>query len=194
MAHRNLYLVRHGQYMSKQQEAGPLTSLGEDQAHAVAQALKHIPFSRIYYSTMLRAEQTARIIGSHHHGIPYHPTDLLRECIPTIPPGFEMAFRSVAPDLTEEKVNLCADQLENAFDQLIAPPAADEDVHELLVCHGNVIRYMVARTMRFDTHGWVKMMINHCGITRLMVDNDGDLYLVSHNETGHLALEMRTEH
>ena len=193
MAYRNLYLVRHGQYVSKQREAGALTPLGEDQAHAAAQALKHVPFSRIYFSTMLRAEQTARIIATHHHAINFQPTDLLRECIPTIPPVFENAFRSVAPDLTYDKVTLCADQLDSAFDQLICPPADEEDDHELLVCHGNVIRYLVARTLHFDPHIWVKMMINHCGITRLMVDSDGEVYLVSHNETGHLPFDLRTE-
>lgn len=63
-----LYLIRHGQSTNN---AGlphvadpPLSDLGKQQAHCAGEALQREGISRLYCSPMLRALQTAEIIGS----------------------------------------------------------------------------------------------------------------------------------
>lgn len=192
MAYRYLHFVRHGQYFVKLHDQGSLTPDGEAQARATADALKSLTVHHIYHSTMLRAQQTAHAIAEFHPDVPLMPTDLLRECIPSIPPGMDGALKAVVPDLTIDSAQRCEAQLANAFSRFFIPPEGKDDVHDLLVCHGNVIRYMVARTMDMHIDSWVRMMIYNCGISKVMIDEDGDIFLVSHNETGHLTLELRT--
>ena len=62
-----LYLIRHGQSTNN---AGlphvadpPLSNLGKQQAYYVGKALQRARISRLYCSPMLRALQTAEIIG-----------------------------------------------------------------------------------------------------------------------------------
>ena len=192
MAYRNIYLVRHGQYYMHQGENGALTPTGNTQAHAAAAVLAPIPFGRIYHSPILRAHQTADIIAQSLPEAEMYPSELLRECIPSIPPGLEMALRSVDPNLNGDTTRLCTERLEKAFNLFLVPPDGDEDMFEMLVCHGNVIRYLIARTMNAGADEWVKMIINNCGICRVMIDSSGERYLVSHNETGHLTFELQT--
>lgn len=68
---RRLHLVRHGQStwnaagrLQGQTQDVPLTSLGRRQARTAATMLAAWPVSRLLTSDLLRAEQTAQIIGA----------------------------------------------------------------------------------------------------------------------------------
>ena len=64
--------------------------------------------------------------------------------------------------------------------------------HELLVCHGNLIRALVSRALGVKLATWLAMDIHHCGITRIAVQHDGSTRLVAFNDTGHLPVELIT--
>ncbi|HEX2621784.1 MAG TPA: histidine phosphatase family protein, partial [Phototrophicaceae bacterium] len=83
--------------------------------------------------------------------------------------------------------------LDQAYQEYFRPGPGDEDCYELIVCHGNVIRYFVSRVLRLDEDGWSNMLINNCGISRILIDTDGQMFLVSHNDIGHLPHELRTD-
>jgi serine/threonine-protein phosphatase PGAM5 len=193
MARRTLYLVRHGQYRLHQRDLGSLTHKGEAQSQLTAEALKSLPFSAIYYSPVLRATQTAEIIAAQLGDAKQIEHEALRECIPSIPERYAAYFAGTHPDLTAEEVSDCAEKLDAAFRYYFRPSELEHDVYEMLVCHGNVIRYFVSRVLKLHSDGWSNMMINNCGISRVLVDHDGEMYLISHNDIGHLPEELRTD-
>jgi len=39
------------------------------------------------------------------------------------------------------------------------------DTHELLVCHGNVIRYCTLRALQLPPEAWLRLSHPNCGIT-----------------------------
>ncbi|MCU0496353.1 MAG: histidine phosphatase family protein [Anaerolineae bacterium] len=194
MSRRFIYLVRHGQYQLYHRDAGMLTTKGLQQAQLTGQTLYGLPFSTIYHSPLVRAAQTAEIIAENLPDITVCVDESLRECIPSIPERYTDYFAGVHPDLTPDKVTDCADKLQSAFQlyfQQSYYPEADQ--YDLLICHGNVIRYMVARTLGLTIDGWASMLIHNCGITRIMIDSDQQLFLISHNDIGHLPEDLRTE-
>lgn len=80
-----IYFVRHGQSeanllreFSNRGLKHPLTELGRQQAHELAEALRGANVARIYTSPLQRALQTAQIL-SQELGVPYEETDGLRE-------------------------------------------------------------------------------------------------------------------
>ena len=64
-----LYLIRHGQLTNNRGDARvpdpPLTDLGKQQADRTGKALGNLGITRLYCSAMLRAVQTAAIVGGH---------------------------------------------------------------------------------------------------------------------------------
>jgi serine/threonine-protein phosphatase PGAM5 len=66
---RHVYLIRHGQYLTKTElhDQKQLTELGNEQADWAGQALakSQIPFTRLVQSGLIRAIQTASIINKY---------------------------------------------------------------------------------------------------------------------------------
>lgn len=80
-----LYFARHGESEANTRHiisnrASPLglTSLGKQQAKALAQSLSEVPISVIFCSPVFRARETADILSTSF-GKPYQITDALRE-------------------------------------------------------------------------------------------------------------------
>lgn len=80
-----VYFVRHGEseantlhIISNRDRPHGLTQRGKDQARALSDQLKDVPFTALYTSPVLRARQTADIL-SMAFGIPCQVTDALRE-------------------------------------------------------------------------------------------------------------------
>jgi len=192
MPYRYIYMVRHGQYETAKRDAGLLTATGKKQAQKTALTLNNIPFTTIYHSTISRAEQTAHIIAKEQQNIPLEPTDLLRECVPSIPPHMSALFNVNHIGTAPEEMTLCVDQLQNLYDTYFIPPE-DSDIYELFVCHGNVIRYITAHALQVNAANvWLNMLIYNCGISHLMIDKSGQVYVITHNGIGHLPEELRT--
>lgn len=193
MGKRTVYLVRHGQYDLTKREEGGLTRTGIAQARLTASMLSSLSFERIYASPVRRARETADIVSEALPDIALHEDESLRECIPSIPPRYAHFFSERFPDLNDEKIDGCSGRLRDAFERYFCPAAGDADVNDLLVCHGNVIRYLVALVLDVNHHAWSHMLVNNCGVSRVMVDTDGTLFLISHNDIGHLPPDLRTE-
>ena len=80
-----------------------------------------------------------------------------------------------------------------SFARFMAPsPAADR--HDLVVCHGNVIRWFVTRALAVDPHAWLGMSIANCSLTVITVQADGAMKVLSFSDAGHIPpnLETRT--
>lgn len=80
-----LYFVRHGEseantrhIISNRESSFHLTPLGKQQANALAEKLRGIPFNVMFCSPVLRARETADILSASF-GVPYQITEALRE-------------------------------------------------------------------------------------------------------------------
>ncbi len=193
MSHRILYLVRHGQYQLKQRDQGELTAMGEEQARITAEALHDIPFNMIHVSTVRRAVQTAEIVAESFPGIQIQSSELLRECVPSMPKRLAALFAMRSPAYDPQEMTLCAHQFDRAFAYFFTPPPEGINSYDLLICHGNIIRYFVTAALRINAEVWASLLIHNCGITRVMIDTDGDMFLISHNDIGHLPPDLRTD-
>ena len=79
-----------------------------------------------------------------------------------------------------------------AFDKYFVPSRDSTDRHDVLVCHGNVIRYFVTRSLRVDTLSWLQMSIGNCSLTIIRVRADGSTQLVAYSDVGHLPANLQT--
>ncbi|MGB7341434.1 MAG: histidine phosphatase family protein [Phototrophicaceae bacterium] len=198
MTTRTLYLIRHGQYDThvKTADGGGLTQLGQEQAAHAGKAVARIPIDNLYASTMTRAIETANIIASQLK-MTYETYDVIREAIPTIPPRIAADILQLMendPSFTHDTIHQDRKRVDEAFEQFFAAPATNmPSTHEVIVCHGNIMRYLVCRALEVNVDTWAKLDINHCGITIITVDEQARRRLITHNAVGHLPTHLLTD-
>jgi serine/threonine-protein phosphatase PGAM5 len=187
---RTLILVRHGAY-DEADERDPdvgraLTEEGREQARLVGERLATFPVrvDAIHASTMTRARETAAIIGEAVRLAP-RPSRLIRECTPPTEREDIMA-RETPADLAA-----CRDTLELAWTRYFRPSPARDSV-EVLVCHGNVIRYLAGKALGLDPLRWLRMSLGHCSITTVRVRPDGRFQVIEVGDVGHLPPRLQT--
>lgn len=190
MPTKTIILVRHGQYQpASEKNQEHLTSLGRQQAKFVANRLKENKIDRIVHSTMPRAIETADIIKKLlKFKRPFLSCDSLRECVPGFPKNLQKKFGYT----DNKKLKTHKAQADKAFAKYFKP--SKKDTTEVLVCHGNIIRYLVCRVLEIDTLKWRQMDILQCAITVIEVKNKGTQrkLLLSHNDVGHIPKSKRT--
>lgn len=191
MGRRTLYLIRHGQAAYAQTDPkdvdGYLTEVGQQQALLTAERLAELPITAIYHSDLERATQTAQLIASKIPDAVLQPTSLLRECIPCLPRRATAWMKQLSP----EKIKQHQHWVETAFARYFTK-AEEGDRHDILVCHGNILRYLICRALRVPPDAWSYADIHNCGISEVAVNQQGETILISHNDTGHLPYSMRT--
>lgn len=183
-ATRTLYLVRHGSsdYKDRDDKTGnPLLPLGREQAMLAADRLAGLPitFSSVTSSEFTRARETGDIIAAKL-GQPCSRDGLLNECTPT---GAGVALK---PEHAEADA-----QLARAW-QRYAKPATGAPSHELLVCHGNVIRWFVSRALGVDPKQWRQMEIANCSISIIEIRPGGGIRLLVFNDVSHVPVAKQT--
>ena len=190
-AARTIVLVRHGNYVDDpgaDPRLGPhLSPLGVAQAHLVGARLAGLPtrFDALYASPLQRARDTAAVIAGDFPGRRFEVVDDLAECTPPTR-RTEVTAHDKPGDLAA-----CRDQLDRAFARFFRPAVGHEET-DLLVCHGNVIRYLVTRALGVDTRAWLEMSPGHASITRIRVEADGRFKVVSVGDVGHLPPNLLT--
>ncbi len=184
VANRILLLVRHGQFVREDDLPGfgSLTGLGKRQAQRIAKRLAAYPIDRVYASTATRALETADIIGTKIDA-PLARSRLLLEGVPTQPQGIDRVPRN---KLAEDRA-----RMERAFERFFRPTRG-RDRRELLVCHGNIIRYLIRLAIGDDPSNWWRSDINHCGMSTVVIFPDGSGRVLGINDTGHLPPTLQT--
>jgi serine/threonine-protein phosphatase PGAM5 len=183
---RTLYLVRHGTYVPDPKappETGPgLTPLGIAQARLVGARLSSLPvrFQSITSSTLTRAQQTAAEIRAVLASVPGSASALLSECTPP--------SMAAAADATQ---TACKQRLDSAFEKFAAPPI-DGDRHDVLVCHGNVIRYFVTKALGADTRIWPSFGVANASLTIVRVRKDGSMQVMAVGDAGHIPPNLQS--
>lgn len=184
---RTLYLVRHGAYVPDPKadpQAGPsLAPLGVAEARLVGARLAGmgVHFDAMTSSTMTRAHETAEIIHESLTDVPFDSSPLLTECTPPASPPLQ--------GRSEKAMASCASRLDTVFSKYFTP-SADADRNELLVCHGNVIRYLVMKALRADPKDWLNMTVAHASLTIIRVGADGSMNVLGVGDVGHIPPHM----
>lgn len=185
----NIVLVRHGHYVADptaDKKRGPgLSPIGIAQAHLAGARLRgelaHL--DGLHVSPMQRARDTAAVIAADFPGRTFIVNDDLEECTPPTRRADIMAAGK------PESFTACKQQLDRVFDTYFRAAQGAERT-ELFVCHGNVIRYLVARALGVDTAGWLEMSVGHASITRIRVEADGRFKVIALGDVGHLPPNM----
>jgi len=188
---RTLYLVRHGLYDEddpRGEAVGKgLTEDGRTQARLTGARLASlgVPFDTLWTSPFTRARETAAIIAQSLPGLTPRLAPELAECTPTT------WRKDVAASLAPGEGEACVAQLERAFARFFVPsPAGDRN--ELLVCHGNVIRWLWCRALGVEPAAWLGMAIANCSITVIQIKPDRACKLYVFDDATHLPIELQT--
>lgn len=190
---RTIYLIRHGEYdqtdTSDSDVGKKLTPLGIAQARLLSARLKAMPFefTLLMSSTMTRARETGMVINEDFPKLKLQQSTLIRECTP---PTWR---KDVVADETESDLNMCVKNIEQAFKEYFIPSPDARDRNDIIVCHGNVIRYFVTKVLKVDNLSWLQMSIGNCSLTIIRIFPDGSMKLAAYSDMGHIPPNMQTE-
>jgi serine/threonine-protein phosphatase PGAM5 len=185
---RTIILVRHGHYIPDSADSTPgpgLSPLGIAQAKLVAARLSSMHFDAVYASPMTRAAETAKIIAADLPGAKIETVKDLEECTPRTRRE-EIIAREKPEDMTA-----CAQRLDALFGEKFVPSIGPAQ-RDLIVAHGNVIRYLVTRALGVDTAAWLEMSVAHASMTTILIEADGRFKLIALGDSGHIPPNLLT--
>jgi serine/threonine-protein phosphatase PGAM5 len=211
---RHIILVRHGQYdeSSRLDEERKLTELGRIQADRtgkrLAEMAKHMNVKAIHVSGLTRAIETADIISKHLPDVPRtSPNQNLNEGRPAhviprkrpmslegvhegsarIEAAFRTYFYRSMPEMIEE-----LPKPEDAPPQEKEPKPEDAHEVEIIVCHGNVIRYFALRALQLPPEAWLRTSTFNCSLTYLVCKPHGSVSMRMFGDVGHMPMDEIT--
>ena len=188
----HLYLIRHGQYDHDDKQDSDigkaLVPLGIAQTRLLASRLKLLPIkmTSLISSTMTRARQTAMIINETFSDLELQQSTLIRECTP---PNWR---EDIMADEDSLELKECTEKLDEAFNTYFMPSPDENDRNDIIVCHGNVIRYFVTKVLNVETMSWLQMTIGNCSLTVVKINPDGTMKLISFNDMGYIPPNLQT--
>ena len=190
-AARIIYLVRHGHYVSDKtidEKIGPgISPLGSAQANLAGARLAglQLKFDSYYVSPMQRARDTASVLGRNFPESKFKVVDDLAECTP---PSRDM---KIMAEEKPEDLAACKAAIDRVFTAYFKPAQGNEKT-ELFVCHGNVIRYLVTRSLGVDPIAWLSMSVGHASITKIRIESDGRFKVIAVGDVGHFPPTLLT--
>lgn len=188
---RVIVLVRHGNYTPDPKVdpklGPPLNSIGVAQANLTGARLAELGehFDTLYVSPMQRARDTAAVIARDLPDSTFKVDDDLAECIP---PTWRT---NITKDLKPAELAACKARLDRVFARYFWPSNGHAK-NVLLVCHGDVIRYLVMRALGVDTRSWLEMSVRNASITRIGVEAGGRFKVIEVGEDGFMPRSMLT--
>ena len=165
------YLVRHGDYNYR--DAAPatvgqgLTARGRDQAEATAKWLAGADsgIRSIRSSDFTRAVQTASILA---------------DALPRADLDIDPMFRECDDVYFRDTIRVPPSAMKT-FDALFGP-VAKHPIPVVVVCHANLIRYLLSRLLVWTRQDWESVFIGNCSVS--IVE------LQTHPRSGHCVLEV----
>ena len=188
-----IYLVRHGEHQDAEHgiDDGPLSPRGQRQAELIADRLSGLPLDAVWHSPLLRATETARAIAERLPSVDPVPSALLFDCVPTgmtedPPAAYESFFGSVS----EAEIEAGSAQMSDAVGEFLR--RRNGEVHEVLITHNFVISWFVREVLGAPDWRWMTLNQAHCGLSVIAQKQGRPWTLISHNDLGHLPMELRT--
>lgn len=190
MGTRILYLVRHGQAqpMAQYDTLGPsLTALGQRQAGWVARRLKTLPITTIHHSPLRRAAETAAIVGQQLPDVPLQMSPLLAEIIPGWPTHVKQYYRKVPRTQIERERQRAEQALAKFF-----RPTRGPDQHEVIVAHGNLIRYIVLSVLGHPPKMWTNIDFHNASLAEVHILPTSERLLLRLGDNSHIPKRWLT--
>lgn len=188
-----IYLVRHGEHQDAEHgvDDGPLSPRGQRQAELIADRLSGLPLDAVWHSPLLRAAETARTIAERLPAVDPVPSALLFDCVPSgmsedVPSVYEPFFGSVSA----AEIEAGSAQMADAVGEFLRRRTGD--VHEVLITHNFVISWFVREVLGAPDWRWMTLNQAHCGLSVIAQKQGRPWTLLSHNDLGHLPMELRT--
>ncbi|MDT0156940.1 histidine phosphatase family protein [Microbacterium sp. ARD32] len=188
-----IYLVRHGEHQDAEHgvDDGPLSPRGQRQAELVADRLSGLPLDAVWHSPLLRAAETARAVAARLPSVDPVPSALLFDCVPTgmtedTPAAYEPFFGSVS----EAEIEAGSAQMSDAVGEFLRRRTGE--VHEVLITHNFVISWFVREVLGAPAWRWMTLNQAHCGLSVIAQKQGRPWSLLTHNDLGHLPMELRT--
>ncbi|MDD9972312.1 MAG: histidine phosphatase family protein [Myxococcales bacterium] len=179
---RCVHLLRHGQYAPEPGRGdGPLTPLGRRQAKTAGRYLKRWPIRQLSASDLERASETATIVAREMGVSRWEQSALLREVVPSAIPGARVPL---------EKRRASREAVERVLARYFGSSASTR--HDLLVCHGNLIRALVCAVIGAPATAWLRLATRHCALTSIAVLPDGERRLIRYGEGAYLSDSLLT--
>lgn len=188
-----VFLVRHGEHLDAEHgvEDGPLSPRGVRQAQAAADRLSQYDFERVLHSPLERAWDTARVFTERMPAMKPEPSALLMDCVPSGPSEATPAsFQPFFNAHTAVEFEAGRAQMEDAVAEFLAPGKHGQN--DLLITHNTVIAWFVREVLEAPDWKWATLQQAHCGLTVLQKKTGTPWTLLSHNDLGHLPVELRT--
>ncbi len=188
---RTIVLIRHGEYEHDHdcdEDVGcGLVALGRQQARLAADRLKAMPitFTSIQASAMTRARQTGEIIAARFPDLELAIHRDIRECTPNT------RRQDIMEDMEPAEGEECEANLAAAWKRIFVPADCANE-YDIVVCHGNVIRWFVTQVLEVDPLAWLQMSIANCSLTVVQVRADGSKKLIAFADSGHIPYSMTT--
>ncbi len=134
---------------------------------------------------MVRARQTAEVVVGDLDNAAIETVADLAECTPPT------RRKEITAAMKPEELADCAKQFDRVFAGYFKP-ASGAPRQELMVCHGNVIRYLITRALGVDTEAWLEMSVGHVSMTTIRIEADGSMKLIAAGDVGHVPPNLRT--
>lgn len=206
-----LLLIRHGQTHGNvsatiQGEDDPLTDLGRQQAHAAGRFLaESFSITHLYASHMIRAHETAQIIGAYmdlkpalEPGLaeidPGHAAGMTWDAWTEANPELAARLRSAERTLDDaweggESGRQFSTRIFEAYDRLVTDHLGTNDV-VAAVSHGGPLAWISARLHGDDLERWPYewSIFRNCSVTEIEIDADGVQTVCALNTVEHLQI------
>ncbi|MCC7403519.1 MAG: histidine phosphatase family protein [Bdellovibrionales bacterium] len=189
---RTVILIRHGQYTSKPEK---LTKIGRAQALRTGKVLSKLKIDNLYCSKMPRAIKFAAIIESEV-GLKARSRQIFNE---SILPGTREFMKRESQKLRSNrerklfprKVRDNKSRADQAVRFILKKPRRGQTT-DVVVAHGNVIRYWVCCALNIDRKKWLSFSIRHGSLSTIRISSDGNAVILGFSDCGHLPLSIQT--
>ncbi|MEU2836989.1 histidine phosphatase family protein [Streptomyces sp. NPDC007076] len=193
-AARYLYLARHGE---ASEDETTLTENGRRQAVLLGERLRSAPLTAVHHGPLLRARQTAELIGAQLDGVPLHQSELAGDYVPHLPAREELppdaadallGFLAQAPEEERRRGPALAREALAAFTGTVE---GDQPRHELVVTHNFLIGWLIRAAL--DAPEWRWLGINHsnAALTVIRYAPGRPSAVLIYNDMRHLPAELR---
>lgn len=184
---RYLYLARHGEATSDERE---LTEAGRLQARLLGRRLRGVPLTAVHHGPLLRAAQTARLVGEELGAVALHASEAAGDYVPHVPEQGAVAVRFASLSAVEQARG--EELARQAVAEFTGPcDEGDAPRHDLVVTHAFLIAWLVCAALDAPAWRWTTLNHGNAALTVIRYAANRPASVLVYNDTRHLPDDLR---